>query len=190
MEIRTGAREKAGKIQLIIFDVDGVLTDGGIYVGPEGELFKPFNCKDGLGITLWHRAGRKTAVITGRSSAMLGQRAAELKITAVWQGKRDKRQAYRELKEKFHLRDEEIAYIGDDLIDLPVMLQAGLAAAPADAVPDVLQRADLIAGNLGGHGAVREILEFILQEQNKWQELLADFLQPENNENNKLNLAQ
>ena len=178
MEIRTGAREKAGKIQLIIFDVDGVLTDGGIYVGPEGELFKPFNCKDGLGITLWHRAGRKTAVITGRSSAMLGQRAAELKITAVWQGKRDKRQAYRELKEKFHLRDEEIAYIGDDLIDLPVMLQAGLAAAPAD------------AGNLGGHGAVREILEFILQEQNKWQELLADFLTPENNENNTLNLAQ
>ena len=121
---------------------------------------------------------------------MLGQRAAELKITAVWQGKRDKRQAYRELKEKFHLRDEEIAYIRDDLIDLPVMLQAGLAAAPADAVPDVLQRADLIAGNLGGHGAVREILEFILQEQNKWQELLADFLTPENNENNTLNLAQ
>ena len=126
MEIKAEALRRAKKIKLVIFDVDGVMTDGGIYVGPEGELYKPFNCKDGLGITLAHRSGLRTAIITGRESKQLAYRAGELHITEVMQGHRNKRGAYKELKERQNLTDEEIAYVGDDLIDLPVMLQVGL----------------------------------------------------------------
>lgn len=190
MEIRTDAAKRAAKIQLVIFDVDGVLTDGGIYVGADGELYKPFNCRDGLGITLWHRAGLQTAVITGRESSMLARRAAELKITAVWQGKHDKRAAYQELKERFQLADEAIAYIGDDLIDLPVMLQVGLPVAVGDAVDEVKQQSALVTTQTGGHGAVREALEFILQVQNKWEGLVADFMQPGPVESQSRTLAQ
>jgi 3-deoxy-D-manno-octulosonate 8-phosphate phosphatase (KDO 8-P phosphatase) len=170
------AFERAQKIRMIIFDVDGVLTDGGVYIGAEGELFKAFNIKDGMGIALWQRAGLKTAIITGRTSKMLEQRAAELHITEFRQGCIDKRDAYKEIKEKHSLNDEEIAYIGDDLIDLPVMLQVGLAAAPADAVVDVRDRAHFVTCKTGGHGAVREVLEFILKSQGLWRDIVNTFL--------------
>ena len=143
MEIKAEALERAKKIKLIIFDVDGVMTDGGIYVGAEGELYKPFNCKDGLGITLAHRSGLRTAIITGRESKQLAYRAGELHITEVMQGHRNKRGAYKELKDRQGLTDAEIAYVGDDLIDLPVMLQVGLPMAVADAVTEV-QEASLV----------------------------------------------
>ena len=176
MEQMADALERAKKIRLVIFDVDGVLTDGGIYVGAEGELYKPFFCRDGLGITLARKHGLKTAIITGRESAQVRRRGEELHIDAVWQGCMDKRQAYMELKRKFSLVDEEIAYIGDDLIDLPILLQAGLAAAVADAAPEVRRHAHVISGFPGGRGAVREVLEFLLKAQGKWEAIVAEFL--------------
>ena len=131
MEFQEDALERAKRVKLIIFDVDGVLTDGGIYIGADGELFKPFFCRDGLGITLAHRAGLKTAIITGRQSEHLRYRAKELHITEVYQGNLDKREAYRDLKAKLGLADEEIAYFGDDLVDLPIMGQVGFRAGSA-----------------------------------------------------------
>ena len=149
MEFTAEAIRRAERVRLIIFDVDGVLTDGGIYIGPDGELFKPFFCRDGLGITLAHRAGLKTAIITGRESEHLRYRAKELHITEVYQGNLDKRAAYADLKAKIGLADEEIAYFGDDLV-----LQSDYP---------------------GGHGAVRQLIEFILKAQGKWEDLVAGF---------------
>ena len=177
MELGRNAIEQAKKVKLIIFDVYGVLTDGGIYVGPDGkDLFKPFYCRDGLGITLAHRAGLLTAIITGRESAQVARRAEELHISGIWQGNSNKRGAYRELKQKFRLQDEEIAYIGDDIIDLPIMVQVGFPAAVADAVPEVRARSLIVSGLPGGKGAVREILEFILKAKGLWEDILDGYL--------------
>ena len=175
MEFTAEAIRRAERVRLIIFDVDGVLTDGGIYIGPEGELFKPFFCRDGLDITLAHRAGLKTAIITGRESEHLRYRANELHITEVYQGNLDKRAAYADLKAKLGLADEEIAYFGDDLVDLPIMGQVGFPAAVADAVQEVREVAVLQSDYPGGHGAVRQLIEFILKAQGKWEDLVAGF---------------
>jgi len=183
MEQMAGALDRAKKIRMVIFDVDGVLTDGGIYVGAEGELFKPFFCRDGLGITLARKNGLKTAIITGRNSPQVERRGEELHIDAIWQGCMDKRQAYGELKKRFSLKDEEVAYIGDDLIDLPILVQAGFAAAVADAAPEVRQRVHVVSGFPGGKGAVREILEFILKAQEKWESIVEEFVRPVSLEN-------
>lgn len=178
MEIHSNALTAAQKIKLVILDVDGVLTDGGIYIGEQGELYKPFNCRDGLGITLAHKLGLKTAIITGRKSAQVAFRAQELHISEVFQGNSDKRAAYDELKERTGLNDEEIAYIGDDLIDLPIMLQVGLPMAVADAIPDVRRHALVVSDCRGGKGAVRDLLEFIFKAQGNWENLVASFLIP------------
>ena len=170
---------KAKKIKLVIFDVDGVLTDGGIYIGESGELFKPFHCRDGFGITLAHSVGLKTAIITGRKSAQVERRANELKISAVMQGQMNKRAAFKELQKKFNLAPEEIAYVADDVIDLPVFVQVGFAAAVGDASEEVRTRADFVAKNFGGRGAVREVLEFILKAQGHWQEIIDRYTSPE-----------
>ena len=167
MEFTADAIRRAERVRLIIFDVDGVLTDGGIYIGPDGELFKPFFCRDGLGITLAHRAGLKTAIITGRESEHLRYRAKELHITEVYQGNLDKRAAYADLKAKLGLADEEIA--------LPIMGQVGFPAAVADAVQEVREVAVLQSDYPGGHGAVRQLIEFILKAQGKWEDLVAGF---------------
>ncbi len=172
MRISEDAFERAKKVQLVIFDVDGTLTDGGIYIGAGGELFKAFHCHDGFGITVAHSAGLKTAILTGRESSCTANRAKELGITAVKQGHMDKRGAYKELKAEFNLRDEEIAYIGDDVIDLPVFVQVGFRAAVGDARAEVIERAHFVAENFGGRGAVREVLEFILKAQGKWSEII------------------
>ncbi|MCR5537196.1 MAG: HAD hydrolase family protein [Succinivibrio sp.] len=179
MDQKQGAFERAKNIKLIIFDVDGVLTDGGIYIGESGELYKPFFCRDGLGITLAHKAGLKTAIITGRNSKQLAYRANELKISEVFQGQMDKRAAYRELKARTGLGDAEIGYIADDLIDLPIFLQVGLPMAVKDACFEVRKEAALISGYTGGHGAVRELLEFILKAQGVWENIISDFYQRE-----------
>ena len=172
MKMTEDAFERAKKIKLIIFDVDGVLTDGGIYIGTSGELFKAFNCQDGLAITLAHKFGLQTAIITGRESVITSNRAKELGITAVKQGNLNKRNAYKELKAEFNLRDEEIAYVADDLIDLPVLIQVGFRAAVANAKIEVKERAHFVAENDGGKGAVREVLEFIFKSQGKWTEIV------------------
>jgi 3-deoxy-D-manno-octulosonate 8-phosphate phosphatase (KDO 8-P phosphatase) len=177
MEELDQAKEKAKKIKLIIFDVDGVLTDGGIYIGEQGELFKSFDVRDGLGISLWQKLGGSTAIITGRESACLLQRAKELHIGKVCQGQSSKLEAYEGLKQEFAVTDGEVAYIGDDLIDIPVMQQAGLALAVGDAVHEVCHQADVISSYDGGRGAVRELIEFILKAQDKWEKVLAVYSQ-------------
>ncbi|MBO4400376.1 MAG: HAD-IIIA family hydrolase [Selenomonadaceae bacterium] len=181
MKISEDAFERAKKIRLVIFDVDGTLTDGGIYIGAGGELFKAFNCHDGFGITVAHGAGLQTAILTGRESICTANRAKELGITAVKQGHMNKRGAYRELKAEFNLRDEEIAYVGDDILDLPVFVQVGFRAAVGDAKTEVKERAHFVAENAGGRGAVREVLEFILKAQGKWAEIIRQYTTVEEN---------
>ena len=177
MEIMTGAKERAKKIKMIIFDVDGVLTDGGIYTGAEGEVFKPFFCRDGLGIRLARQSGLKVAIITGRNSKQVEFRGKELGFDAICQGSLNKREDYSRLKEGFGLTDEEIAYVGDDLIDLPIMVQVELAAAVEDAMPEVKARSHIISSFPGGRGAAREVIEFILKAQGKWESIVASFLE-------------
>ena len=175
MKIAEDAFSRAQKVKLIIFDVDGTLTDGGIYIGTNGEIFKAFNCQDGFGITAAHKLCLKTAIITGRTSDITTNRAKELGITAVKQGQMDKRNAYKELKAEFNLRDDEIAYVGDDIIDLPVLVQVGFRAAVGNANIEVKERAHFVAENDGGKGAVREAIEFILKSQGKWSELVKQY---------------
>ena len=179
MKICNDAFDRAKKVKLIIFDVDGVLTDGGIYHGANGEFFKAFHCRDGFGITLAHSCGIKSAIITGRTSAMTSWRASELKIDSVMQGQMNKRNAYKELKSQFNLTDNEICYVADDVIDLPVFVQVGFRAAVGDASPEVIERAHFVANNFGGHGAVREIIEFILKAKGFWQGIIERYTTPE-----------
>ena len=182
MKITGDAIDRAKKVKLIIFDVDGVLTDGGIYHGASGELFKSFHCRDGFGITLAHSCGIKSAIITGRKSQMTAYRADELKISAVMQGQMNKRDAYKKLKAQFGLSDEEICYVADDVIDLPVFVQVGFRAAVGDAVAEVIERAHFVANNFGGRGAVREVVEFILKAKGFWQGIIERYTTPEFND--------
>ena len=176
MPIREQAIERAKKIKCIILDVDGVLTDGGIYTAPDGsELYKPFFARDGLIISLARKVGVTTAVITGRASSIVENRMRELHIDLVYQGSLDKRAAYADIKAKTGLTDEEIAYIGDDLVDLPILRMVGLPCAVGDAVPEVKEAAQIIADAHGGRGAVREIYEIILKTQGLWDEVLTVF---------------
>ncbi len=179
MKISGDALDRARQVKLIIFDVDGVLTDGGIYHGANGELFKAFHCRDGFGITLARSCGIKTAIITGRTSQMTSWRAAELKLDAVLQGQMNKRDAYKKIKSQFNLTDDEICYVADDVIDLPVFVQVGFRAAVGDAVPEVIERAHFVANNFGGHGAVREVAEFILKSKGFWQAIIERYTSPE-----------
>lgn len=172
MKISVDALDRARKVELIIFDVDGVLTDGKIYMGNDGELFKAFNCRDGFGITTAQKVGLKTAILTGGNTDCTAIRARRLKINSVKQGHMNKRNAYKELKEEFNLPDEKIAYVADDIIDLPVFVQVGFRAAVGDADEEVKERAHFVADKFGGNGAVREVLEFILKAQGKWSEIV------------------
>ncbi len=167
---------RARRVRLIVFDVDGVLTDGGVYIGPEGEVMKRFDIKDGLGIALWHRVGGKTAILTGRSSEIVRRRAEELHITNVRQGCADKREAYEALKAELSVSDDEVAYLGDDLIDLPVMRRVALPIAVGDAVPEVKSAARLVTRRPGGHGAAREAIERILKAQDRFEDAAVSYL--------------
>ena len=179
MKISGEALDRARRVKLIIFDVDGVLTAGGIYYGANGELFKAFHCRDGFGITLAHSCGLQTAIITGRTSGITSLRAANLKISTVLQGQMNKRAAYKKLKAQFGLNDDEICYVADDVIDLPVFVQVGFRAAVADAAAEVIERAHFVADNNGGHGAVREVVEFILKAKGFWQAIIERYTSPE-----------
>lgn len=176
MRYSEDAFSKAQKVKMIILDVDGVLTDGSVCVGAEGELFKTFNVRDGLGITLAQKFGIKTAIITGRESKMLAFRARELNINAFYQNKKNKIPAYRELQAEFGLKPEEFAYIGDDLFDLAVMNDVGFPATVADATDEAKSVAVLESDFAGGHGAVRQIIEFILKAQGKWQNIVDSYM--------------
>jgi len=161
-------KERALPIKMIIMDVDGTLTDGSLFVLPDGEEVKSYNVKDGLGILLAQLAGIKTAIITGKTSKSLEMRAKKLRIDELHQGILDKKTALEVILKKYRLTAAEVAYIGDDLGDLEVIRSVGLAAAVADAHPVVKKQCHFICRQRGGRGAVREFIEFILESQEKW----------------------
>jgi 3-deoxy-D-manno-octulosonate 8-phosphate phosphatase (KDO 8-P phosphatase) len=162
---------RARRVKMLIMDVDGTLTDGAVFVLPDGEEVKSYNVKDGLGILLAHLAGLKTGIITGKTSKSLEKRAEKLRVAEVHQGILNKKLALEGILRRHRLQPEEIAYIGDDLGDLEVMKTVGLAAAVADAHPEVKGWAHFVCKEKGGRGAVREFIEFILAAQDKWTSL-------------------
>ncbi len=166
----------ARNIKLIIFDVDGVLTDGTLFFDNAGEEYKAFNSKDGHGLRMLLECGLQAAIITGRKSHLVEHRMRDLGIEIVFQGYRDKRPAFNELIAQTGLQPQQVAYMGDDVVDLPIMTQVGMAIAVKDAHPFVQQHADYITDKAGGCGAAREAIEFILQAQGLLQNKLDSYL--------------
>jgi 3-deoxy-D-manno-octulosonate 8-phosphate phosphatase (KDO 8-P phosphatase) len=168
----TDATERAARVRLMIFDVDGVLTDGHLYFGPQGEMLKAFDTLDGHGVKLLRSAGVQTAIITGRSSQIVASRARELAIDHVFQGVHDKTVAFAELLAATGIAAAETGYMGDDWPDLAVMLKAGFAAVPANAHIELKRRAHYVADARGGAGAVREVCDLILRARGYYDVLL------------------
>jgi len=170
---------RAAKVKLILMDVDGVLTDGRIYYfpGPDGKAteFKGFNSQDGAGLLFLHYCGFKSGVISGRDSPAVTERARLLGISYVYQGFLDKIASYEEILAKENLVDEQVAFIGDDFPDFPLMKRAGLGVAVGDARPELQAHADFTTIARGGHGAVREVAELILKTNNQWQKVLEKY---------------
>lgn len=163
------------RIELILADVDGVLTDGTLILSNEGIETKQFHIRDGLGIKLWQRAGGKFGLITGRSSHSVNLRAAELGIGLVRQGAENKLAAAREVLASLGLGQDQLCFIGDDLPDLAVVRWAGLGAAVADACEEVREAADYVTSLPGGRGAVREVIEQVLKSQGRWDDVVQLF---------------
>ncbi len=167
---------RAMGISWLLTDVDGVLTDGRLRYGAEGEIDKTFHVRDGLGLKLAKQAGVKVGFLTARGGAAVARRATELAVDALIERREDKGTAFQSFLSERALRAEEIAYVGDDLPDLPVLLRAGLSFAPADAAAEVRERVHRVLGSSGGGGAVREAIEEILRARGQWQPLVAGFL--------------
>ena len=159
-------------IKLVLLDVDGTLTDGGIYRGNNGEELKRFNVKDGYAIVNAQKLGLEFGIITGRKSELVEIRSNELKIKYLYQGISEKTVILKEIMQKTGLKKEEIAYMGDDLNDILIMKQSGLTGAPKDAADEVIQIADFVSEKNGGSGAVREFVEYILKKDGKWETFL------------------
>lgn len=167
---------RAARIRMMIFDVDGVLTDGGLYFGHEGEAIKRFHVHDGLGIRLLQESGVATAIITARQSTIVARRASDLGIHHVKQGVHNKLEAFQNLLHQTGLSAEECGFVGDDIIDLPVLTQVGFAASVANGHTEVKARVHYITHASGGNGAVREICDLILQAQGNYATALAPFI--------------
>jgi len=167
--------DRLKNIKLLLLDVDGVMTDGRIIFDSNGIESKFFNVKDGHGIKLLQRAGIEVGIVSGRKSQVVTNRAAELGILRVFQGTLDKLAVYREILAETGLADDQIAFMGDDVIDIPVLCRVGFAAAPADAVEEVLPHAHFVARNRGGWGAVRELCDLILKGQGAWEQVTARY---------------
>lgn len=159
-------------IKLVLLDVDGTLTDGGIYRGNNGEELKRFNVKDGYAIVNAQKLGIEFGIITGRKSELVEIRSNELKIKYLYQGISEKTVILKEIMQKTGLKKEEIAYMGDDLNDILIMKQSGLTGAPKDATDEVIRIADFVSEKNGGSGAVREFVEYILKKDGKWETFL------------------
>jgi len=168
--------EQAARVRLILFDVDGVLTDGKVLLHADGSESKIFDIKDGTGIVWAQRLGLTVGFLSARASAATAQRAAQLGITLVHQGVANKLETYDQIADSLMLDDDEIAYMGDDILDLPVLSRVGLAAAPADAAEDVLSRVHWVARARGGAGAARELIELVLRAQGLWDGVIATYL--------------
>ena len=174
--IKPSAIERAKNVQLMIFDVDGVLTDGSLHYGVEGEALKTFNVLDGLGIKLLEQSGIATAIITARNSPIISKRAADLGIKTLMQGVHDKGAAFATVIAAAALSADQCGFMGDDIIDLPIFTRVGFAVSVPDGHPEVRERAHHIAQARGGHGAVREICDFILRAQGKYEAVIAPYL--------------
>lgn len=170
---RKDALARAAKVRLVIFDVDGVLTDGRLYFTPDGQEFKGFHARDGHGIKLLRSTGVETAVISGRSSAAVSLRMESLGITHVYQGRQDKRGAFEELLGLLSLVPEQVAHVGDDLLDLPLLRRVGLAVAVADAHVSIRGHAHWITALPGGAGAAREVCDLVMEAQGTLQSVIA-----------------
>lgn len=163
---------RAADIALVVFDVDGVLTDGGLWYGPDGEVMKRFDVKDGHAMVMARLTGLPVALLTARTSAIVEKRAAELKLAKVMQGQRDKGPAFARLCAELGVAPANAAYMGDDVNDLPAMEQAGLSACPADAAAEVRERVQFVASRPGGRGCARELLEVVLKATGRWDEAM------------------
>lgn len=162
-------------VELLLVDVDGVLTDGVIAIDDNGVETKHFHVRDGSALNLWGQAGKRSAILSGRRARAVDHRAAELGITWVIQGVSSKSEPFRALIAELGLEPRQVCYVGDDLADLPVLHAVGLAACPADAAPEVRNVAHLVTRAPGGRGAVREVVETILRNQGAWDGLIARF---------------
>lgn len=169
-------QERAARIKLLLMDCDGVLTDGRIWIFENGEEQKGFHTHDGLGIDLLHRAGLKSGIISGRMSSAVERRAQALGMSFIVQGRDDKLEAFVETLGQAGLTNTEVAYVGDDLNDLPLMLQSGLGVAVADAAAETRKHADYVTTAPGGYGAIREVVELILKAQGRWDDLVRRYL--------------
>lgn len=168
--------DKLSGVKLLVLDVDGVLTDGSINMGNEGEIFKAFNAKDGMGISCALRSGVQIAIVTGRKSIIIHNRAQELGIQLLREGVKDKFMEVQQLCVELGLSKNQVAYMGDDLNDLPAFKAAGATFAPSDAVAEVKAIADFVTVAIGGRGAVREAIERILRAQGVWEDIVASYL--------------
>jgi len=167
--------EKFKKTKILILDVDGVMTNGSIILGSnDNEEYKQFNVRDGTGIKMFQRAGLQVALITGRKSGVVERRAAELAIKDVHQGAIDKFKSFNQILKKHNIDKSESVFIGDDIIDIPVLKEAGVGVAVNDAIEQVIDASDLVTKNKGGNGAVREITDLILKIQGKYEDV-ADY---------------
>jgi len=174
-DLEASLRARILPVRLMAFDVDGVLTDGRIIYQDDGSEIKAFDVQDGHGIKLLQRAGLEVALITGRSCRAVAHRAAGLGISRVYQGAIDKLEAYARLQAETGLRDEEIGFMGDDLIDIPLLRRVGFAVAVADAVSHVFPYAHYVTRSRGGYGAAREVCELILWVQGLWEKVTGRF---------------
>jgi 3-deoxy-D-manno-octulosonate 8-phosphate phosphatase (KDO 8-P phosphatase) len=168
--------ERARKVKLVILDCDGVLTDGRIIMLPDGDETKAFDVKDGHAIVMGQRAGLRMAIISGRKSSVVRARAKELGVAQLYEMAWVKKEPYEKILVEEELADEEVCYVGDDVVDISLMRRAGLGVAVADAVEEVKQNSHIVTTRRGGRGAVREVIEFILKAQDKWDEAMARYL--------------
>ncbi len=165
-------------IKLLIFDVDGVLSDSKIIISNDGNEYKNFDIKDGLGLVLVQQLGIKVAIITGKSSRIVSDRLTALGLDAndIFQGQKNKLNAYQTLKDKYSLKDSEIAYMGDDLPDIAIMIKVGVSAAPLDCMAIVKEYADYNCEHKGGSGAAREFCEYLIKQRGQYDAMLQSFI--------------
>jgi 3-deoxy-D-manno-octulosonate 8-phosphate phosphatase (KDO 8-P phosphatase) len=167
---------RAACVRLLLLDCDGVLTDGRITPSANGDELKSFHTRDGHGLVMLHRAGLRSGIISGRSSRLVEMRAEDLGITYVRQGALDKISVFESLLNEAAIEPASVAYVGDDVVDIPLMRRSGLAIAVSDATPDTRDAAHYVTRLAGGHGAVREVCELILKAQGRWDELMKRYL--------------
>lgn len=169
-------KARAVKIKLVIFDVDGVLTSGSLFYGDDGQEYKAFHSRDGHGMKMLQKSGVEIGIITGRTSEVVKHRVKNLSIKHVYQGQLEKLPAFNSLLDKLKLLPEEVAYVGDDVVDLPIMIRVGLAVTVSDGHALAKKHAHWITEKAGGHGAAREICEFIMQAQGTWDALVQEYI--------------